>query len=175
MAAVSLVAAVLLSAGTSVLRWEVRHGALPVPPLETAVELAWDETGGFGPLASPDPVQDHGRDRMLETRIALAQTVGMFRLAANATLATNLRSGIETDYGYALTATAPVFAVLVGLEAFGGLGDTHAFVETPSHAHFVGALIAGSLTADWTLRMQTARALSPVSETVVRVQISSAF
>src|SRR5918912_2725631 len=106
-----LLAAMLLSAGASVLRWEVRHGAPVLPPLETAIEVSWDETGGFGPLATPDPVQDHGRDQILETRIALVQPLGMLRLAVNATMATNLRSGVETDYGYAATVTAPVAAI----------------------------------------------------------------
>src|SRR4051794_7140644 len=95
-----LAAALLLSPGTASLRWE--HQAVVEAPLETALELAFDDPA---PCYGPEVRGEDGRDRILESRLAFAQRLGALLVSASATLSTNLRSGVETDFGYAAALT----------------------------------------------------------------------
>lgn len=165
-----LAAALLVSPGTAALRWE--HRALLEAPLETAVTLSFDDPA---PFFGPEVKGEDGRDRVLESRLSVLQRLRGLLLSASATLSTNLRSGVETDYGYSAALTWTAAAVALGIEAFGGIGDTHAFLEPPCRHHYLAPAISWSPAAGWEVRVQAAKGISPGSSELVRMQIAYGF
>jgi len=167
----SLLAALwILSPGTASLRWE--HRAAIDAPLETALEFSFDDPAPcFGPVVRGED----GRDRVLETRLGFAQRLGGILLSASATLSTNLRSGVETDFGYAaaLTWATPVLAP--GIEAFFGIGDPRAYAEPPCRHHYLAPSLSWSFAPGWVARAQAAKGTSRGSDDLLRVQIAYGF
>jgi hypothetical protein len=165
-----LAVALLVSPGTAALRWE--HRAVVEAPLETAVELAFDDPA---PFFGPEVRGEDGRDRVLESRFALAQRLGSLLLSANATLSTNLRSGVETDFGHVAALTWTAAAVALGFEVFGGIGDTHAFLEPPCRHHYLAPALSWSPAPGWAVRVQAAKGASRASCELLRLQIAYGF
>ena len=165
-----LLAALLISSGTAALRWE--HRAVVEAPLETSLELAFDDPA---PFFGPEVHSEDGRDRVLESRLALAQRLGGWLLSASATLSTNLKAGMETDFGYSAGRSWTAAAIALGFEAFGGTGDTHAFLEPPGRHHYLAPVLAWSLAPDWAVRFQVAKRTSGGSSELVRLQIAYGF
>ena len=165
-----LAAALLLSPGTAALRWE--HQAVAGSPLESALELAFDDPAAF---FGPEARGEDGRDRVLESRLALSQRFGRMLFSANATLATNLRFGVEHDFGYAAALTWTEATVALGVQAFGGMGDTHAFLEPPCRRHYLAPTVFWSFAPGWVLRAQAARQAASSGNELVRLQLAYEF
>ena len=167
-----LAASLLLSSGSASLRWEHRHGAAADAPLESAVELAFDDPA---PPYGPEARALDGRDRVLESRVGLAQRFGEWLFAANATLATNLRYQPETDLGYALALSWTARALVLGIELFGGLGDTHLFPEPPCRRHFLAPTLAFTFSPGWTARAEAAGPIAGGGDGLLRIQLAREF
>jgi hypothetical protein len=165
-----LAAALLLSPGAASLRWE--HRALVEAPLETALELAFEDPT---PCYGPEVRGEDGRDRILESRLAVAQRLGGLLLSASAILSTNLRSGVETDFGYAVALTWTASALSAGIEWFGGIGDPHTFVEPPCRHHYLAPALSWSFAPRWVARAQAAKGASPGSGDLIRVNLAYQF
>jgi hypothetical protein len=165
-----LAAALLLSPGAASLRWELP--AVVETPLQTALELAFDDPA---PCYGPEVRGADGRDRILESRLAFAQRLGGLLISASATLSTNLRSGVETDFGYAAALTWTASAVSAGLEWFGGIGDPQAFVEPPCRHHYLAPAVSWSFAPGWVARAQVAKGASTGSHDLVRVHLAYQF
>jgi len=165
-----LAAALLLSPGAASLRWE--HQAVVEAPLETVLELSFADPA---PCFGPEVRGEDGRDRILESRFAFAQRLGGLLLSASATLSTNLRSGVEIDFGYAaaLTWTGPMLAP--GIEWFGGIGDPHAFVEPPCRHQYLAPTVSWELAPRWLARAQIAKGASPASDDLIRINLAYQF
>jgi hypothetical protein len=165
-----LAAALLIAPGTASLRWE--HQAGVEAPLETALDFAFDDPAPcFGPVVRAED----GRDRILESRLAFAQRLGGLLLSANATLSTNLRSGVETDLGYAAGLTWSASALAAGIELFGGIGDPHAFVEPPCRHHYLAPAVSWSFAPGWVARAQAAKGASRGSNDLIRINLAYEF
>lgn len=165
-----LAAALLLSPGAASLRWE--HTAVAGTPLETALEFAFDDPA---PCFGPEVRGEDGRDRILESRLAFAQRLGALLISANATLSTNLRSGVETDFGYAAALTWTATALSLGIEWFGGIGDPHAFVEPPCRHHYLAPALFWSFAPGWIARAEAAKGASAGSHDLIRVNLAYQF
>jgi hypothetical protein len=163
-----LAAALLLSEGSAALRWE--HAALVEAPLQAAVELSFDDPA---PCYGPEVRPLDGRDRVLESRLLLAQRLGALLFSASATLAANLRYGVETDLGYAAGLSLPAGPLGLGVQLSGGIGDPHAFVEPPCGDPQLGAVVSWSFAPGWTTRALGGAALG--GPMLVRMHLAYEF
>ena len=166
-----LAAALLLSPGSAILRWEQRHGGDADAPLQASLGVAFDDPA---PLYGPEARAEDGRDRVLESRFSASQRLGSLFLDGNATLSTNLRYGPQPDYGYALTVTWAVPAVAFAIGLFGGMGDTRALIEPPCRRQFVAPAVALSLAGGFIARAQAARSLDG-GDALFRIHLSREF
>ena len=78
-------------------------------------------------------------------------------------------------FGYAAALTWTAAAVAPGLELFGGIGDTHAFLEPPCRHHYLAPAVSWSPAPGWALRLQAAKEVSGGSDDLVRLQIAYEF
>lgn len=152
-----LAAALLLSPGSAILRWEQRHDGAADAPLQASLAVAFDDPA---PIYGPEARAEDGRDRVLESRFSAAQRLGSLLLDAGATLSTNLRYGPQPAYGYALTLTWGGPALAFGIALFGGMGDTRALIEPPCRRQFAAAEAALPLAGGFVARAQAARSLA---------------
>ena len=164
--ACAAVLAALLAAPT--LRWEHRHEPAA---LESAVEISFDDPE---PLYGPEIPAPDGRDRVLGSRAAVARRLGALLLSLTATLSTNLRYGMEADFGYSLAAAWVSGPVSFGVAMLGGLGDPQVLLEPPCRDHFFASDVSWSFAPGWIARAQLASRLSPGGD-MARLQIAYLF
>lgn len=93
-------------------------------------------------------------------------------LTATATISANLRSGVESDFGYSLTATWETAPLSPGIEMFGGLGDPQVFVEPPCRNRYLGPAVSFSFAPGWVARAQSA---AGTAGHLLRLQVAYAF
>jgi len=144
--------------------------------------------------------EDSERERELETRLVLSQELGPLQIAFNWINETELESG-KTEFGYSLgvmwmvhggsnAANAvsrpegcddppgcdPAGQVVLGLEAYGGLGDTTSFGLRPARQeHYLGPTFMYRRSDSWMFQAQLAVGLSAASDQLVRLGFGYEF
>lgn len=117
------------------------------------------------------------RERVLETRLILSQDMGLLNIAANWLNESDLDTGI-THFGYALGLNYGLTSdIMLGLEMFGGLGDSKKGVTARGSItqHYASPNIRIKLTPDWSVKAGGAIGLTNVSQDIFRLAVSYEF
>lgn len=177
-------------------RWEARYRLfrkqVPLNPMFYVEYADLDprtrsklETSGWVRPPYARAAEESDRERVLETRLVFSHELGPLDLAFNWINETELESR-TTAFGYSVglmkmmrCGTGPcghAGTVGLGLEAYGGLGDTQAFGFRPARQeHYLGPLFMYHVSDHWTLSTQVAIGVSKVSDQLVRLNLGYEF
>jgi len=168
-------------------RWENRYrlfdeGTTLNPVLYLEYEdLSFDtkyimEIGGRSDAAATTTTRP--RERVLETRLILSQDLSnQLDLSFNWINESNLDTGI-TAFGYATGINYAIMDdTLLGLELFGGLGDSNKGVTTRGSItqHYLGTNFRFGITDTWKMKLGGAIGLTNISQDMVRFAFSREF
>lgn len=136
------------------------------------------------------------RERILESRLVLSDRIGPVGVAINWINETDLDAGGETAFGYSLgavwspgsatghehaghvasEATPHARHVALGLEMYGGLGDSRKLAIAPSRQeHYLGPFLMADLGGSWMAHAQLAIGLTRTSDNLVRLALGYEF
>jgi len=115
--------------------------------------------------AAPNAVSNREQDNELEMKLLLSRQARGWNFALNPLATKNVSPGEAWEFGYALGACRPLALrasarpcnlcaenFIVGVEMYGGLGDTHSF-GLHETSHYVAPVSAWNLPSGWTLRL----------------------
>jgi len=114
--------------------------------------------------ASPNAVLKQGHDHELEFKLILSKDFRGWNFAVNPLATKNLSPSSPWEFGYAAGISRPIAIqasakrctfcaenFIVGVELYGGLGDTQSFGLNQT-SHYLAPAVAWNLPSGWTLR-----------------------
>jgi hypothetical protein len=172
-------------------RWESRYRLFKrTVPLNPMVYVEYEdldprtrnkmEVSGWVRPPYTEATEDSERERELETRLVLSHDVGPLEVAFNWVNETDLESG-TTAFGYSLGVLwmrrmAQAVQIALGLEAYGGLGDTTSFGFQPERQeHYLAPTFMYHVDDGWMFQAQLAIGLSAASDQLVRLGFGYEF
>lgn len=187
-------------------RWENRYRLFKDPvPLNPMIYVEYEdldpetrfkmEVSGWVRPPYKDDEPEPDRERIMETRLVLSQNFGPFNVAANWINETDLENG-HTAFGYAagvmwMNHSSENHSASkghedheghetgkagLGLEMYGGLGDTKAFaINRQRQEHYLGPIFMYHIDSHWMIHSQLAIGLSKASDNLVRFNVGYEF
>jgi hypothetical protein len=126
-------------------------------------------------FAVPNSIANRELDHELEFKMLLSRQINGWNVALNPLITKNLSPSEPWEFGYALGASRPLALrasakhcnfcpenVVVGVEMYGGLGDTHS-PGLHQTSHYLAPVSAWNLPSGWTLRLSPGFGLNDTS------------